>query len=106
MINWGTTIKRYREKLNLTQGEVAKRVSITSTYLSSIEHNRKEPSFALIRALSRAFRVPQEILYWDAISFPTPIKTTHKKEIRLAKSLVDTVYRQLIPDVSHQQRPV
>lgn len=97
MINWGRTIKRYREKLELTQVELSSRVSITPTYLSAVEHNRKEPSFALIRDLSQAFRVPQEILYWDAITFSPHAKLAHKKEIRLAKSLVSTVYHQLTP---------
>lgn len=97
MINWGRTIKKYREKLKLTQSELASRVSVTPTYISALEHNRKEPSFSLVTAISRAFGMPQEILYWDAISFPAHIKTANKKEIRLAKSLVRTVYNQLTP---------
>lgn len=96
MINWGRTIKKYREKLHLTQADLAKRVSVTPTYVSAIEHNRKEPSFALITSVSRAFGLPQEVLYWDAISIPTHFKT-NKKEIRLAKSLVRAVYNQLTP---------
>jgi len=97
MINWGRTIKKYRQKLHLTQAEVAARVSVTPTYMSAIEHNRKEPSFSLVAAISRAFGLPREILYWDAVSFPPHIKTANKKEIRLAKSLVRTVYSQLTP---------
>lgn len=103
MINWGRTIKRYREKLRLTQVELSSRVSITPTYLSAVEHNRKEPSFVLIRELSRAFRVPQEILYWDAVTIPPHAKMAHKNEIRLAKSLVSAVYRQLTPSHSFHQ---
>ncbi len=97
MINWGKTIKKYREKLKLTQVELATRVAITPTYLSALEHNRKEPSLMLIHAISRAFRVPQEILYWEAVSFPSHMKTTYTKEIRLAKALTRTVYDQLTP---------
>jgi len=97
MINWGRTIKKYREKLKLTQVELATRVSITPTYLSAIEHNRKEPSFVLVREFSHAFGVPQEVLYWDAVTIPSHAKLAHKKEIHLAKSLVNAVYHQLIP---------
>ena len=97
MINWGRTIKKYREKLKLTQAELASRVSVTSTYLSAVEHNRKEPSFALIRSVSRAFRLPQEVMYWDAITFPPHVKSAHTKEIHLAKSLVKALYHQLTP---------
>jgi DNA-binding XRE family transcriptional regulator len=95
MITWGKTIKKYREKLKLTQVELANRVAITPTYLSAIEHNRKEPSFSLIRSISHTFGIPQEVLYWDAITFPTFMKTMHTKEIRLAKHLARTVYNQL-----------
>lgn len=97
MINWGKTIKKYREKLKLTQEELASRVAVTSTYISALEHNRKEPSLTLIASISRAFGVPQEILYWEAISFPTTLKTMHTKEISLAKSLVRSVYNHLTP---------
>jgi len=97
MINWGITIKKYREKMKLTQVELAKRVHITSTYLSAIEHNRKEPSFSLIRDVSRAFRIPQEILYWDAVTFPESSNKDHQKAISLAKSLVESVYNQVNP---------
>src|SRR3989304_5569114 len=95
MINWGKTIKKYREKLKLTQTELASRVAVTPTYISALEHNRKEPSFSLITSISRAFNVPQEILYWEAVTFPTHLKSTHSKEFRLAKSLVRAVYDQL-----------
>ena len=97
MINWGKTIKKYREKRNLTQAQLAQRVSVTPTYVSAIEHNRKEPSHPLVTAISRALDLPREILYWDAITIPSRVKFAHKKEIRLAKSLVSTVYQQLTP---------
>lgn len=97
MINWGRTIKKYREKLKFTQEELAFRVHVTPTYISALEHNRKEPSLTLLSHISNAFRIPQEILYWDAISFPSSLKTKHAKEIRLAKSLVQSVYTQLTP---------
>ncbi len=97
MINWGRTIKKYREKRKLTQEELANRVDVTPTYISALEHNRKEPSLTLITAISRAFNIPQEILYWDTITFPSSLKTKHAKEIRLAKSLVQSVYTQLTP---------
>ena len=96
MINWGKTIKKYREKLHITQGELAKRVNVTPTYVSALEHNRKEPSLSLITSISRAFGMPQEILYWDAVTFPMQMKT-NKQAIHLAKSLVASVYHQLTP---------
>ncbi len=97
MITWGKTIKKYREKLKLTQAELASRVAVTPTYISAIEHGRKEPSFALVHAISKAFKIPREILYWDAITFPKRLKSAHTEEISLAKSLVQTAYRQLSP---------
>jgi len=101
MITWGKTIKKYRQKLTLTQEALAFAVGVTPTYISAIEHNRKQPSFDLIHAISRAFRLPQEILYWDAITFPSHTKVTYKNEIRLAKALTRTVYNQLTPHSSH-----
>jgi transcriptional regulator with XRE-family HTH domain len=97
MINWGHTIKKYRQKLNITQEELAKRVSVTPTYVSAIEHNRKEPSASLINEISRAFGLPREILYWDAITLPRHFDMENMKKMRLAKSLVRSVYDQLSP---------
>ena len=97
MINWGKTIKKYREKLHLTQVELASRVSVTSTYISAVEHSRKEPSFGLIESISRAFGLPQEILYWDALTFPTRVSKLNKPQIKAAKNLVNAVYNQLTP---------
>ncbi len=95
MILWGKTIKKYREKLAITQDALAKRIHITPTYLSAVENGRKEPSLALIGAISHEFRIPKEILVWDAIQFPTTVSKAHKEEMRLAKYLVRQVYNQL-----------
>ncbi len=97
MITWGKTIKKFRKKLLLTQEGLARRVGVTPTYISALEHNRKEPSFALVKAVSRVFGIPQEILYWDAITFPKHLTPSRTNAFRLAKSLTNSVYRQLSP---------
>lgn len=40
----------------MTQAEFARRIGITQSYLSSLEHGEKEPGAAVLLAISREFR--------------------------------------------------
>jgi len=55
----GITIRRLREASGLTQGQLAERVSITSSYLARLEAGEHDhPSLDIVRRLARALKVP------------------------------------------------
>jgi transcriptional regulator with XRE-family HTH domain len=88
MINFGGIIKKYRDVNNLTQVDLANKIKITSTYLSAIENNRKEPSLALISEISQLLRIPKEVLVWEAVEINQKMSAQDKKVIDTAKSIM------------------
>lgn len=46
----------------ISQTELAKRSGITSTYLSQIEHNKKDPGFTLLKKISAVLDIPVPVL--------------------------------------------
>jgi len=88
MINFGGVIKKYREERKLKQTDLAKSIGITSTYISAIENNRKEPSISLLTSISKELDIPAEIFFWDAIQISDKIASKDRKIIILAKKIV------------------
>ena len=94
MIDFGRTIKTYRQKRGLTQVALARRVHIEPTYLSAIENGRREPSLTLVKQIGKAVAIPAEILFWDAIELRAlPTKDQHALD--LAKSIVRQHFKVL-----------
>jgi len=54
----GATIQDIRKKRNLSQGELANQLSITQTYLSQIESNKKTPSMDLLEKIGKVLGIP------------------------------------------------
>lgn len=91
MIDFGTTIRKWRKKRDLKQDKLAQRLGVTSTYLSSLENNRKEPSIGLLNSICKELNIPREIFFWDSISTDDidKINLKSKKILRAAKQIVD-----------------
>lgn len=61
-MNLGETIKNLRKKKGIKQLELAEKCSITQSYLSNIETNRKEPTLGVLNTISNILSVPLPIL--------------------------------------------
>lgn len=57
MITLGTTIRRLREESGLTQRELAKRVDVSTSHISHIESDRRDPSVEVLRRLAGGLSV-------------------------------------------------
>lgn len=57
----GRLIKLLRTAGEITQGELAKELGVTQTYLSRVENGRREPGMNLIRKASHRFGVPMAL---------------------------------------------
>ena len=55
--NYAQLIKRAREKINLKQEEVAKRIAEKESLIHSIESGKQEPDINLARKLERFFKI-------------------------------------------------
>lgn len=67
----GIRIRRLREERKMSQKELANKVSISSSYLSEIEHGRKSPDLQIIALLAK--NLGTTTLYLTSGSVPSPI---------------------------------
>ncbi len=61
----GKSIKFIRITKNLSQKELAEKIEISQNYLSLIENDKKEPSFALLNKISNDLDVPLSAMIVD-----------------------------------------
>lgn len=91
-MNFGSTIKKLRAANSINQRDLADRLSISSTYLSALENNRKKPSFELLENLGRVFNIPREIIFWELIFSKKDYSEKDKKILNLAREVLESVY--------------
>lgn len=66
-MNLGRAITLCRKQRRLTQAELAKRASVSVSYLSLLERNeRKDPALSTVQSLAEALKVPTGILFFLA----------------------------------------
>lgn len=63
----GEVLKKWREKIGLSQSAAARLFDITQPYLSELENGKKEPSLSILEAISR-----KTGLSWDEFSTNPP----------------------------------
>lgn len=63
----GYRLQKLRKKRKLTQKALAEKTGISRSYLSDIEHNRYNPSFDTIEALSKALELDLKSFFDDAL---------------------------------------
>ena len=73
----GERIKEVRKKLNLKQKDFAKRLLVSTSYISKVETNVEIPTDTFLKLISYEFNVPFEILTGDSndISENTSMET-------------------------------
>lgn len=73
----GKNIKLFRINSNLKQKELAEKLDIEVSYLSSIENDKKEPSLSLLKKISKELDVPIAMFFWEETD-KTPLGTLKK----------------------------
>ena len=61
----GQRARTIRLKQELSQGDVAKRMNVHRSYISSIERGVRNPSLKVIQRIAKALEVPMEKLIKD-----------------------------------------
>ena len=62
---FGQRVRTIRLKQGLSQGDVAKRMNVHRSYISSIERGVRNPSLKVIQRIAKALEVPMEKLIKD-----------------------------------------
>ena len=86
----GTVIQDIRRRKDISQGDLAKQLKISQTYLSQIEGDKKTPSMEVLQEISKALEIPVYYLMF--------------KGLEVEKDIVEEkrdAYRQLSPAVSN-----
>jgi transcriptional regulator with XRE-family HTH domain len=65
-MNIGESVRLVRAIAGLTQSEVAKRLDVTTTYLSLVENGKSKPSLAFLDRVENEFGVPKSFLLWSS----------------------------------------
>lgn len=58
----GDFLKKYREKYNLTQTEMASKIGTSQMYYSQIEFGTKKPGFTMVKRIARALDVEESFI--------------------------------------------
>lgn len=88
MLTLGTTIRRLRTEANLTQEQLATRAGISTSYLSHIESDRREPRIEILRRLSA------ELPVWPGLLLGALVQTEMPEELHPAfEGFVEDVLR-------------
>ncbi len=63
----GSVIQDIRRKKNIAQGDLAKQLNLSQTYLSQIEGDKKIPSMEVLEAISAALEIPVYYLMFKGL---------------------------------------
>jgi len=78
-MNLGHTIKKLRRARGISQQELADASSLSMTYVSLLECNKKEPSIAALRAICRELEIPVAIVFF--LSLEADDVQEHKRAV-------------------------
>jgi len=63
IINFGKRLREARLKKKMSQGDIAKKLSVHRSYISGLERGKRNPSLLTINKMARAIGVePKELL--------------------------------------------
>ena len=64
----GVRVRQQRELSNLTQGQLARKVSVTASFIGHIERGEKKASVETLVALCNALNISPSVLLQDSLS--------------------------------------
>lgn len=64
----GLRVRQQREMINLTQGQLARKVGVTGSFIGQIERGEKKASVETVVALCNAMEISPSVLLQDSLS--------------------------------------
>ena len=62
MVDFGNTLKRLRRQNDMTQEQLSQRLGLTKSVISAYENGLRMPSYDVLIAMARIFRVTTDFL--------------------------------------------
>lgn len=91
MVNMGEKLKSLRIEKNLTQKQVADRIGLAISAVSSYESDTRYPSYDVLVKLARIFHVSTDYLLGITNTRNIDVTGLNDNEIELVSQLVDTL---------------
>lgn len=91
----GKTIRFLRIGRSISQGKLARNLGVTASYLSLVEHEKREPSLAFLKKVAQHFDVPVGFLLLHDVSADRLKPRQKKLFLEIRRNLLDYV---LSPD--------
>ena len=91
MVNMGEKLKSLRIEKNLTQKQVADRIGLAISAVSSYESGTRYPSYDVLVKLARIFHVSTDYLLGITNTRNIDVTGLNDNEIELVSQLVDTL---------------
>lgn len=92
-MNIGLAIKKCRKLGNLTLDELAKKISVSKSYLSLIETGKRKPSFDVLNDISTAIEIPLYLLVYIGTE-QSEINELDKNLNEQLKNLIFEVFKE------------
>lgn len=96
MTSIGTKIRNARKEAGMTQVELAKKTSLSRSYIGDIEKDRYNPSVATLRAIAEATGVPVESILGNSTSAQPPAQKEDREHKHLQDLLSDPHLRRIL----------
>ncbi|MBF0472526.1 MAG: helix-turn-helix transcriptional regulator [Nitrospirae bacterium] len=84
-MNIGKNIKFYRNKLHISQKDLAYKIGVLPKQLSFIENNNEEPSITQLKKISEVLNIPVTYFFIEEKSENSNYPELHSIEKRLKK---------------------
>ncbi len=85
MLNLGKRIQDLRRRRELTTGELAARVQVTSGFISQLEHSKTDPSLQTLQRVASALQVPLSSLLFDDDIKPQVIRKDARHVVHIGR---------------------
>ncbi len=92
MKNIGKSIRIIREIAGIRQGELAKRIDVSSNYISLIENEKRKPSLKFLEKVATELNVPVAAFFWEDID----TNEVHSEDQKKASEKVNSLFWDLI----------
>ena len=96
MASIGAKIRNARKEAGLTQVELAKKTSLSRSYIGDIEKDRYNPSVATLQAIADATGVPVESILGNSAPAQPPAQKEDREHKHLQNLLSDPHLRRIL----------
>lgn len=94
-MNLGKAIKQIRKDKGIQQGTLAEQCGVSQTYLSQIENEKKEPTLAVLKGISKHLDTPLPIMFFLSIDegdVKEEKKAQYNEFAPIVKGIIDKIF--------------